>query len=136
MSRPKKKRNIVCDPDVSYFKPRGVPMRVLKEVGLTVDEYESIRLADLLGLTHEEAGLRMGVSRATFGRIVQNARRSIAKALVNGMAIRIEGGDYKAVADGVMVRDCAVCGRQWEARPETEQFDACPRCDREASRQE
>ena len=134
MPRPKKKRNIVCDPDVSYFKPRGVPMRVLKEVELTVDEYEAIRLADLLGLSHEEAGGRMGVSRATFGRIIQHARRTVAKALVNGMAIRIEGGDYRAVADGAVVRDCDKCGRSWEFHPDTDHPRECPRCSQENNR--
>ncbi|NQT69592.1 MAG: DUF134 domain-containing protein, partial [Desulfobacteraceae bacterium] len=71
MVRPKKHRFVTFDPDISYFKPRGIPMQNLKEVRLTVDEGEAIRLADLLGLSHEEAGRRMGVSRATFGRIVQ-----------------------------------------------------------------
>ncbi|MFP4445028.1 MAG: DUF134 domain-containing protein [Desulfosudaceae bacterium] len=136
MPRPKKKRNIVCDPDVSYFKPRGVPMRVLKEVELTVDEYEAIRLADLLGLSHEEAGARMGVSRATFGRIIQHARRMVAEALVNGMAIKIEGGDYRAVAEGVVVRNCSQCGRSWEYDPDKEQPRECPACSSDSPRQE
>lgn len=135
MSRPKKKRNIVCDPDVSYFKPRGVPLRDLEEVGLTVDEYEAIRLADLFGLSHEEAGKRMGVSRATFGRIIQNARRMVADALVNGMAIRIEGGDYMAADRKAASFMCDECGSTWKDLPDTGSVLKCPRCSQDTARQ-
>lgn len=97
MVRPKKNRYVKFDPDVSYFKPRGIPTQNLEEVRLTIDEGEAIRLADLLDMSHEEAGRHMGVSRATFGRIVQRARKTVADALVNGKAINIEGGSYKIV---------------------------------------
>ena len=97
MVRPQKNRIVAFKPDVSYFKPRGIPMIDLTEVNLTVDERESIRLADLIGMSHEEAGRRMGVSRATFGRIVQRARKAVADALINGKAIKIEGGNFKMV---------------------------------------
>jgi len=81
MVRPRKDRIVAYKPEVSYFKPRGIPMVELEEVRLTVDEREAIRLADLIGLSHEEAGRKMGVSRATFGRIIQRARRILAVAL-------------------------------------------------------
>ena len=95
MVRPKKDRIVGFNPDVSYFKPRGIPLVDLDEVCLTVDEREAIRLADLLGLSHEEAGRKMGVSRATFGRIVQQARNTVADALINGKAINVEGGNHR-----------------------------------------
>ncbi|MGD8541046.1 MAG: DUF134 domain-containing protein, partial [Desulfobacteraceae bacterium] len=98
MVRPQKNRIVAFNPSISYFKPRGIPMIELEEVRLTVDEREAIRLADLLGMSHEEAGRRMGVSRATFGRIVQNARRAVADALINGKAINVAGGNYTIVA--------------------------------------
>ena len=94
MVRPKKNRIVAFKPNASYFKPRGIPMIDLIEVCLTVDEREAIRLADLLGMSHEEAGKSMGVSRATVGRIVQRARKVVADALINGKAIKIEGGNY------------------------------------------
>ncbi len=130
MPRPKKKRNIVCIPGISYFKPRGVPLRSIKEVAITMDEYEAIRLADLLGLAHEEAGKRMGVSRATFGRIVQNARRSVAEALVKGMAIKIEDGRYDSVEDRIVAYMCEECGRRWEFYEEPD-LEKCPLCSHE-----
>jgi len=57
---------------------------------LNLDELEAVRLADLQGSYHEEAAKEMKVSRATFGRIVNNARHKIAEALIQGKALRIE----------------------------------------------
>lgn len=90
MPRPPKPRRIGHRPDVVYFKPRGVRLRQLQEVVLAPDEVEALRLADLQGLSHEEVGSRMEVSRATAGRILANARHKVAEALVEGLAIRIE----------------------------------------------
>ncbi|RUM87792.1 MAG: hypothetical protein DSZ24_05330 [Thermodesulfatator sp.] len=60
-------------------------------VRLALDELEALRLADLEGLYQEEAAKRMGVSRATFGRILERARKKVAEALVMGKGIKIEG---------------------------------------------
>jgi len=93
MTRPKKCRRVGCEPRANYFKPRGIPLIMLKEVKLSIDELESIRLADLEGLEQAKAALRMKISRPTFGRIVESARRIIADAVVNGKALKIEGGE-------------------------------------------
>lgn len=85
-------RKIEGAPGITYFKPAGTPMRLLEEISLTLDEFEALRLADLEGLYQEQAALKMGVSRPTFSRIVENARKKIADALVNGKALRIGGG--------------------------------------------
>lgn len=127
MVRPQKDRFVAFNPDVSYFKPRGIPMVELSEVNLTVDERESIRLSDLLGLSHEEAGRRMGVSRATFGRIVQRARKIVADALINGKAIHIDGGTYKIVEKTRVFR-CEQCSDQWEEPCGTGRPQSCPHC--------
>jgi predicted DNA-binding protein (UPF0251 family)/predicted Fe-Mo cluster-binding NifX family protein len=74
------------------FKPAGVPARNLEQVTLRIDQAEAIRLADLEGLYQEAAALRMGVSRQTFGRIVESARRVVADAIINGKCLRIDGG--------------------------------------------
>jgi predicted DNA-binding protein (UPF0251 family)/predicted Fe-Mo cluster-binding NifX family protein len=95
MPRPRKCRNISNTPEVTYFKPRGVPLRELAEVYLSLDGFEAIRLADHEGLSHEEAAQRMHVSRQTFGRILSAARGTVAKALVGGLALRIHSGDYR-----------------------------------------
>ena len=90
MPRPKKCRCINCRLDASYFKPRGIPLTELEEVSLSLDEVEALRLADLEGRYHEDAAGEMKISRATFGRIVNEARRKVAEALIRGKALRIE----------------------------------------------
>jgi len=76
------------------FKPFGIPMSDLEPVVLLFEEYEAMRLTDYEGLTQEQSAERMNVSRPTFTRIYEKARRSIAKAFVEGKAIFIEGGNY------------------------------------------
>ena len=90
MSRPKKFRCIGCVPNTCYFKPKGIPLVELEEVSLTLDELEALRLADYERQYHEDAARKMKVSRATFGRIVNDARHKVAEALTQGKALRIE----------------------------------------------
>ncbi|MFA7329738.1 MAG: DUF134 domain-containing protein [Candidatus Delongbacteria bacterium] len=92
MSRPPCRRRIAGQPAAALFKPQGLPLCELEQVAMTLDEFEALRLADLDGLYQEDAALRMGVSRATFGRILEAAHRKVADALVHGKALRIEGG--------------------------------------------
>jgi len=87
-------------PPCDYFKPAGIPLRVLEEVRLGADELESLRLADWEGLYHEVAAERMGVSRATFGRIVESARKKVADALLCGKAICIVRRHLPALPEG------------------------------------
>lgn len=82
-------------PSINYFSPIGDEDRTISEVVLTVDEYESLRLKDLMGLDQVEAATLMGISQATFHRLVTNARKKVAEAIVEGKAIRIEGGTYQ-----------------------------------------
>ena len=89
MPRPKKNRRICCNPSSLYFKPRGIPMFDLEEVILEQDELESLRLADLLSYSQEKASGEMNVSRATFGRIIESARKKLADAILNGKAVKI-----------------------------------------------
>ena len=77
-----------------YFKPRGVPLMDLAEVTLAFEELEALRLAHQEGLYQQDAAERMGVSRATFGRVLDAAHRKVTEALVGGLALRIEGGTY------------------------------------------
>ena len=93
MPRPKCRRNICGIPDKNYFKPRGIPTVDLEEVNLTLDEFEAVRLADYEQLYQEEAAARMNISRQTFGRIIDAAHKKIADVLINGKALKIEGGE-------------------------------------------
>ena len=96
MSRPTNCRRIAGKPGACVFKPAGVPACKLEWLNLTLDEFEALRLADLDGLHQEQAAARMRVSRQTFGRIVENARRKVAQVLHSGMALSIEGGTVRA----------------------------------------
>lgn len=130
MGRNKKNRIVKYNPGVNYFKPRGIPMFDLEEVSLTVDEREALRLADFLGMSHEEAGKEMGVSRATFGRIVQNARKIIADAMINGKAILVEGGNFHVVDDSRRF-NCRKCDHKWDEPFGTGRPEQCPKCNDE-----
>ena len=90
MPRPFCKRIVNSSPGAEYFKPAGVPMRFLQESLLTLDEFEALRLADFEGLYQDKAAEKMGISRPTFSRTVEAARKKVADALVNGKALRIE----------------------------------------------
>ena len=127
MGRPRKDRLVAFNPKISYFKPRGIPMVDLSEVCITVDEREAIRLADLLDLSHAEAGKCMGVSRATFGRIIQRARNAVADALINGKAINVEGGSYRIV-DKIRLFHCINCNFEWEEPFGSGRPKHCPSC--------
>ncbi|ANT65023.1 MULTISPECIES: DUF134 domain-containing protein [Prosthecochloris] len=111
--RPKSCRWVKNMPRVRCFKPQGVPGSDLEEVVLSVDEMESLRLADLDGLYQSEAAERMNVSRQTFGRIVDAARGKVADAIIHGKAIVIEGGvimkNGGAEGDGQEVCACPKC---------------------------
>jgi predicted DNA-binding protein (UPF0251 family) len=103
-------------PQVTYFKPRGVPLALLERVDLTVDELEALRLADLEGLYQEEAAQRMHVSRQTFGRIVDRARRKVADALTGGKALSIAGGTVEVAVRGRPTRGRGRCRRHGRGR--------------------
>ena len=92
MPRPVKPRWVGLEPPSVCFMPQPLTVRPPGLSVLTIDELEAIRLADLEGLAHEAAARRMNVSRPTFGRIVEGARRKVAEALVNGRGIGFEGG--------------------------------------------
>lgn len=96
MPRPPNCRVVSGRPGACVFKPAGVPACRLEWLNLTLDEFEAIRLADLDGLHQRAAAARMRVSRQTFGRIVENARRKVARALASGMALNICGGPVSA----------------------------------------
>jgi uncharacterized protein len=97
MPRPCRCRRIRCSPDTNYFKPRGIPLDMLKEVNLALDELEAVRLADWERLYQEDAARKMGISRQTFGNIINSAHRKIADVLLNAKALKIEGGRVKRV---------------------------------------
>jgi len=108
------------------FKPAGVPASQLVEIVLEIDELESVRLADLEGLYQEDAAEQMNVSRQTFGRIVSSARKKVAQALVQGMSLRIEGGEIEMAEQRSFV--CLDCRHAWQLPFGTGRPAKCPAC--------
>ncbi|NOX90252.1 MAG: DUF134 domain-containing protein [Calditrichaeota bacterium] len=111
-------------PRIKNFKPGGTPRRVLKSLVLTVDEYEAVRLADYLGLEHQEAAERMGISRPTFTRLIERARHKVANALVEGMELIIEGGNVDFINT---ICHCKDCGEK-SVQPFEKETEQCPDC--------
>jgi predicted DNA-binding protein (UPF0251 family) len=99
MPRPRHCRRVWQLPEANYYKPRGIPLSVLEEVTLTVDEFEAIRLADLEGLYQADAAEKMNISRQTLGRILESAHKKIADALVHGKALLIKGGPIQIITE-------------------------------------
>jgi len=97
MPRPFIPRRVWFQPGITYFKPAGISAAGLNQVVLTVDEFEAVRLKDFEGMDQIEAAKKMNISQPTFNRLLTSARKKLADALVNGKAIRIEGGTYKMV---------------------------------------
>ena len=126
MARPRNCRRVGSMPESNYFKPRGIPLTMLEEVILTVDECEAIRLADLENLYQEQAAEKMNVSRQTFGRIIESAHRKVAEALVKGKALKIEGGDFEMAA--MRKFKCSDCHHSWELPYGTGRPEDCPSC--------
>lgn len=106
MSRPKQFRKIVSPPLMTGFKPFGIPRAQLEEVVLHYDEYEAVRLLDYEGLMQEQAAEKMNVSRPTLTRIYESARKTIAKAFVEGKMIVIEGGNVDFGRQWFRCRKC------------------------------
>ncbi len=100
MPRPRIPRKVWCRPGFTHFRPAGSAVTSLEEVVLTVDEFEAIRLKDYEGLDQIGAAKKMGISQPTFQRIYESARKKVADAIVNGKAIRIEGGPYRMMGRG------------------------------------
>ncbi len=126
MARPRNCRRVGSMPETDYFKPRGIPLSMLEEVILTVDEFEAIKLADLENLYQEQAAEKMNVSRQTFGRIIDSAHKKVADALVKGKALKIEGGEFEMASMRKFM--CYDCQHSWDLPYGTGRPENCPSC--------
>ena len=124
--RPQCIRRVSTDLNVTYFKPRGIPLSRLQEIVLTLDELEAMRLVDFDGLYQEAAADRMGISRQTLGRILESARHSVTEALIRGKALRIEGGEV--IMSEMRKFSCSDCGNNWELPYGGGRQSGCPKC--------
>ena len=125
MPRPPKCRRVAYLPEVTYFKPAGIPLRVLEEVVLSVEEAEALRLKDIEGLEQGEGAEKMNISRATFQRVLTSARQKIADAILNGKAVNIKGGNFEMAFHRFRCRR----GHEWDLSvPADAAPEYCPTC--------
>jgi len=89
MPRPRLHRRIRFNPDITYFKPQGVPMRFLKVINLTIEEVEALRLKNIKDLDQVKCAKLMKTSQSTFQRILSSGYKKISRALIEGKAIEI-----------------------------------------------
>jgi predicted DNA-binding protein (UPF0251 family)/DNA-directed RNA polymerase subunit RPC12/RpoP len=130
MARPTKWRQIEYIPTVENFIPSKTASADFEENVLKLEELEAIRLKDLEGLEQEECAMKMQVSRPTFQRILLAAREKIADSLINGKAIRIDGGNFTR---NICPVRCTDCGYEWtESYENLERLESgeysCPKC--------
>ncbi len=90
MVRPRIPRMISFEPGATYFKPAGIPLRVLEEVVLSFEEAESLRLKEVEGLSQTDAAKKMHISQPTFFRVLSIARKKVAEAIIKGKAIKLQ----------------------------------------------
>lgn len=109
MPRPRKWRRVCKMPENTAFGPLQAGTGPRQFILMTVDEYEAIRLIDLLGLTQEECAQRMNVARTTAQAIYIAARKKLAECLVNGLELRIDGGEYRLCDDDESFCGCGHC---------------------------
>lgn len=124
MARTPKERTIEHPPLFHCFKPAGISADKLVQVVLELDEYESIRLADYEGLEHEVAAMQMAISRSTFTRLVERARAKVAKLIVEGVNLTIDGGAVHFKRNRYY---CKTCHHVFEAPLESKDI-LCPFC--------
>jgi len=125
MPRPRIERRVKEPPRFQRFKPVGIPARLLEQIPLTLDEFEALRLADYNDLGHEAAANQMEISRPTFTRLIDAARKKVARALVEGKEIFIMGG---SVYFRNNIIRCLNCGTIIQTDFENDVTIKCPNC--------
>ena len=115
MARPCRWRRICTEPEFDRFVPEGIPSP--GSITLTVDEYEAVRLIDLMKCTHEQCAAQMDISRTTVTEIYESARTKIADSLIGGKTLVIAGGRYR-LCDGTGPLCCHRCRRNAAQSPQ------------------
>jgi predicted DNA-binding protein (UPF0251 family)/DNA-directed RNA polymerase subunit RPC12/RpoP len=128
MPRPRRHRCVQSAFEYDYFKPCVICRQDADEVVLKIEEMESVRLKDYLGMDQRDAASQMDVSQPTFHRILTEARSKIASALVCGRPIRIHGGTYRMATTSARKFKCYDCQHEWEEAYGTGRPQNCPKC--------
>lgn len=124
MPRPQKERIVHKPPLFTEFKPTGIARKYLSQTSLSLDEYEALRLADYESLSHNEAADEMEISRSTFTRLIEQARKKIANFIIKGESLIIEGGNIHFRNNLIK---CLDCGYMFNININAS-FSQCPEC--------
>jgi len=127
MPRPQFNRIVHEPPLFSHFKPAGVRGQDVQQIVLTLDEFEAFRLADQLGYTHAQAAEEMEISRSTFSRLIEKARKKVADFIIQGGVLIIGGG---SVHFRINILQCRDCGHLFKVQLDDE-ISECPECQSE-----
>ncbi|GLC32807.1 DUF134 domain-containing protein [Clostridium omnivorum] len=112
MPRPRKCRRVCSLPKNTSFGPVSSTDTENNTIIMSIDEFETIRLIDFEGMLQEECAEKMDVARTTVQRIYNEARLKIAKSLVNGYILKIEGGDVKLCDEAETWCGCKRCHKK------------------------
>lgn len=124
MSRPIKIRNVQSIPETTNLIPEGKKKCSTHFNNLKIEEFEAIRLKDFEDFSQEEAAEKMDVSRQTFQKILNSARKKIAESLIYGHGISIGGGDFKTPNCKFHCNHCSI-----EYIPTfNSDLNSCPNC--------
>jgi predicted DNA-binding protein (UPF0251 family) len=124
MPRPQYNRIVYEPPLYSHFAPEGLKEQDPEQIVLTLDQFEAFRLADQLGYSHAQAAREMQISRSTFSRLIQKARKKIADFIIQGGILTIQGG---SVHFRMNILQCTDCGHLFKVKLDDE-FSECPDC--------
>ena len=124
MPRLKKNKIVGSPPLYSVYKPAGIMGSTLQRLCMALDEYEAIKLADYQGLNHKDAAVEMEISRSTFTRLIEKARRKTAQFLIEGKELCIEGGRIH-FRDNIL--RCLECGHMFNISM-SKTVSRCPEC--------
>ncbi len=124
MPRRKMQRIVHRPPLYAQFKPVGIRRLTLESIELSIDEYEAVRLADHIGLSHCDAATEMEISRSTFTRLIENARKKIAEFIIEGKQLQINGGNIHFRGN---IIKCNSCGHMFSINFE-KNIEDCPSC--------
>jgi predicted DNA-binding protein (UPF0251 family)/DNA-directed RNA polymerase subunit RPC12/RpoP len=117
-------RQVKEPPLFDIFKPRGVAVQKNEFIIMNLDEFEAIRLADYLGLDHKESSLEMEISRSTFSRLITRARKKLARLIIEGKQLKIDGGQVHFRQN---IYECHSCGHKFKMSIQ-EEVKTCPSC--------
>ncbi len=124
MARPQNNRFVSKPPVYKQFKPAGVAARFLEKISLSLDEYEALRLSDYEGMSQQEAADEMNISRPTFTRLIEGARKKMIEFMLSGKMLTIEGGNIHFRQN---IIKCNNCGQMFVINIENS-VESCPSC--------